>query len=95
MGRKKGKKSLEDKIRDLDANFLDEVSSLSPEQLKHKLAQIVGHAEEIFEAKENDVDLKEAEEKLKVLRSTYTEPLSAIKLKKTLLVRMLRDQGKL
>jgi FtsZ-binding cell division protein ZapB len=97
MGRGKGKKtkSLEDKIRDLDEHFLDEVVGLNPEQLKDKLASLMGHQEEIEEARADDEDLKSLEEQVKTAKLTYTEPLKAIKLKKTMLVRILKDQGKL
>ena len=95
MARGRTKKSLEDKIKEIDEHFLDEVISMEPDQLKTKLAKMVGHEEEILEAKKNDESLKELEDQVKTAKATYAEPLSAIKLKKTLVVRMLRDQGKL
>lgn len=95
MARGRKSKSIEDKIRDIDEHFLSEVVGMSPDQLKSKLTSIVGHEEEIKEAHGNDEDLKRAEEEVKTMKSTYTEPLKAIKLKKSLLVRMLKDQGQL
>lgn len=98
MGRKKGKKgppSLWDKVNALDPAFASEVYSLSDEALKDKLVQMASHQADIEEARSKDSDLERIKEELKTANQTYSEPLKAIKLKRSLSVQVLKERGKL
>ena len=94
-GRKFGsKKSLIDRVRDVDSEFADNVFSLSVDELNKKLSDMAKYQEELNVAKENDTDLRTKREQLRVCNQTYSEPAKAIKLKTKLVVEVLQGKGK-
>jgi len=92
-GPRKGKKTLEEKVSDFDPYFVEEIRSSTGELIKEKLINLDKHESEINEAKENDEDLKTKREALKFANQTYSEPLSAIKLKRAFALQVLKEKG--
>lgn len=95
MGKgRKGKKTLFDKVKDLDPSFTDTVYSMSDVELKERLFTMIGHEAEIEKTRDEDPDLTSLREQLKVASQTYSEPLKASKLKKRLILEVLKERGK-
>jgi hypothetical protein len=92
-GRKKGPKTLEEKIYDLDKSFADEVRVGTVEQVKEKLIGLDKNEKAIEEAKTDDSDLASKREALKVANETYSVPLKAIRLKRTFALKVLAEKG--
>jgi hypothetical protein len=92
-GRKRGPKTLEEKLYDLDKGFVDEVRVGTAEQVKEKLINLDKHEKEIEEAKTDDSDLASKREALKVANETYSVPLKAIRLKRTFALKVLAEKG--
>lgn len=86
-------KSAEQKMRDLDENFVEEVLALSPEKLNEKLVNLTKYRIELEDAKENDVDLKQAQEQAKEAGAQYSEGFKAIKMKQKYIFNLLGNQG--
>lgn len=95
MAKGKSKKTLEDKIREFDGSFVEEVSLLTAEALKDRLAKLSGHEEEILDAKSNDDSLKEAKASYDAALDTYRVPLKANRLKRKFVVELLKARGSL
>ena len=91
---KKGPKSLFDKVKDLDPNFIDEVYTQSPDQLKDRVLQLSKDEEEIELARSNDSEIPVLKEQLKTAGETYGLPLKAIKMKRKLIIEILGERGK-
>jgi hypothetical protein len=94
MGREKSKKSLIEKVREIDEHFAEEAYSLTDDQLKDKMVSLAKYDEELEVAKENDQDLQEKQEQAKVANETYSVPRKANKLKRKLVLEVLRERGK-
>jgi hypothetical protein len=92
--KQKKAKTLQDKVREIDPNFVDEVLVATDDELKSKITTLTTHKIEVEEAQKNDLDIADAKEKLKQLNSTYTEPLKAYKFKIKFLIQLLKDRGK-
>lgn len=92
---KKAKKdnSTYGKLKNIDPNFLDEVASMTTDDLKSRVVLIAKHAEEIKEAREKDDDLKRLKEQVKVAGETYSEPLKAAALKTKYIIELLVSKG--
>jgi len=91
---KKSGNTLSAKIQKEDPAFIDEVMSMTADQLKDKVISLTRHQEEILNAKEKDTDLLSMQEQLKTAKETYSLPLKAIKLKVKYLIEMLESKGK-
>ena len=85
------RKSLEEKMHDLDPYFVEEVANMDFTGMTAKIADLAKNRESIEEAKDDDVELQSLKEKLKVANQTYSEPLKAIKLKIRYLVKRMSD----
>ena len=96
MGRRGGfkRKTLADKINEIDPNFVTEVYSMRDADLDTKLATMAKARSETEEAQKADVDIITAKAGLKTLNETYTEPLKALKLKTKFIVQILKDRGR-
>lgn len=93
-GRKpSGPKTLEQKVKDQDSTFVDEVRNLTPDQIKERMVKLTQYEVDLVEARKEDMDLKSAKEKLALCSSTYSEPLKANKLKREFLLQVLREKG--
>lgn len=90
---KREKKSFEQKVRDLDKHFVEEVLVMSPEALGDKLISLTKYGIELTEEKENDDDLKMKREALAEAGKIYSEGLRAIKLKQKYIFNLLSNQG--
>jgi hypothetical protein len=91
---KDGGNTLSAKVQREDPAFIDEVMSMTSDQLKDKIVSLARNQEEILTAKEKDMDLLSLSEQLKTAKETYSLPLKAIKLKVKYLVEMLEAKGK-
>ena len=87
------KKTLEDKIRDIDQFFMESVEGNTSDELKKKLISLDSYEGELSQTKEDDEDLKDKMELAKEAGAVYRDGFKAIKLKRQLLLRMLKDQG--
>ena len=91
--KKSGKKTLQDKVNDLDPYFVEEVYAGNPEQLRKRIIELDRYEQELAKAKEDDMDLLSKREALKVANQTYSVPLSGIKLKRAFLLEILDQKG--
>ena len=94
MGKRKIRlpKGLWDKVKDVDETFANEVYTLSDTQLKEKVVEMSKYQTELEFAREKDEDLKAKQEQAKVAGETYTGPLKAIKLKRQLVFKVLKER---
>lgn len=90
---RKGPKTLEDKVRDLDQEFVNEVRAGTTDAIKDRLIKMDKYEVELQEAKKEDMDLASKREALKVANQTYSEPLNAIKLKRAFALKVLAEKG--
>jgi hypothetical protein len=88
-----GKKSLEEKINDVDQFFLESVQGSDAEELKKKLIALDSYEGELSDTKEDDEDLKDKIEIAKEAGAVYRDGFKAIKLKRQFLLRVLKDKG--
>ena len=93
-GRKaKGPKTLEEKVRDTDSAFPDEIRVLTPEAVKDRLVKLDRYETEVLSAKKDDLELQSLREKTKTANETYSIPLKAIKLKREFMLVVLTEKG--
>lgn len=90
---KREKKSFEAKVRDLDEHFVEEVLMASPEKLGEKLIGLTKYRIELEDQKENDIDLKRAQEEYAEAGAVYRENFKAIKMKQKYIFNLLSSQG--
>lgn len=93
MAKSKGPKSLEEKLRDMDDSFADEVRLSTPQQIKDRLLKLDKYECELEDARSDDEDLKSKREQLKVANETYSVPLKAIKLKRAFSMKVLTEKS--
>jgi hypothetical protein len=93
MKKRKGPKTLEDKVNDVDSYFVEELRSGTVEQAKEKLLKLAKYETELEEAKKDDEDLASKREALKIANQTYSEPLKAIKLKRAFALKVIAEKG--
>ena len=87
------RKSTEQKLRELDPNFLDELQNLDTEGLTKKLVTLVKYQEEINLAKKDDIDLQRILEQKRVAEEVYRTNLGALKLKVSFVIKRLKEKG--
>jgi len=87
------KKTLTEQLAEYAPNFVDEVVKLSVPEIKGKIADLSIADSEIEESMKEDEDLKKCKEALDVAREGYNDMLTANRLKKKFLIRMLKDRG--
>lgn len=92
---KRRRKSLEEKINDLDQFFIESLQGSQSDDLKNKLVDLDRYEGDLINQKEDDEDLKQKQEIAKEAGKVYSEGFKAIKLKRQYILRMLSDQGKL
>jgi hypothetical protein len=93
-GRKaKGPKTLEEKIRDADVSFVDEIRVATPDQIKDRLVKLDRYETELLDTKKNDMELQSLREKTKTANETYSVPLKAVKLKREFMLVVLTEKG--
>lgn len=88
-------KSLEEKINDLDENYAGDVRSTDPEAIKSRLLKLDIYEQELQDAKSEDMDLAQKAEAHSEAKKTYSEPLGAIKLKRSFCLQVLSEKGSL
>jgi hypothetical protein len=91
---KRQKKTLEDKIRDYDSSFVDEVLAASDDSLKDRLMRLAAADENLEVARGDDEDLKSKKAEYDTAAETYSVPIKANKLKRKLIIQILSRRGK-
>jgi DUF438 domain-containing protein len=91
---RKGPKTLFDKVNEIDPYFVQEVYSATEVNLDARLATIAKEMTTSENARDADEDIKTHREQLKVMNETYTKPLTALKLKRKLIYKILEERGK-
>ncbi len=95
MAKRRGraKKSLEEKVKDLDPHFIEEVRTGDSFKIKEKLVSLSKYENQLEEARKDDMDLASKREALKIANQTYSDPLNAIKLKRQFALKVLAEKG--
>lgn len=89
----KGKKSLQDKIKEAFPEFYEELLLKSEAELNDRIAQLAKDSESVQDAKEADEGLAEAQAKSTELGAPYREAKSAIKLKIKYIIQILKNEA--
>jgi len=90
--KRKGPKTLEEKVKDIDRSFADEVRVSTVEQIKERLVKLDKYETDLIDAKKEDEDLASKREALKIANQTYSEPMKAIKLKRAFIFKVLDEK---
>lgn len=89
----KGPKTLEEKIRDMDDAYADEVRLSTQQQIKDRLLKLDKYECDLEAARSDDEDLQSKREQLKIANETYSIPLKAIKLKRAFGLKVLSEKA--
>lgn len=89
----KSKKSVQDTVREEMPEFVDEVASLTADQLNSRLAQLAKDTESLLDAKEADEGLNEARETASQLAAPYKDGVKMIRLKTRYLLSLLKERS--
>ena len=90
----KGPKTLFDKVKEVDEYFVQEVYTLSDDQLRQKLSDISIQTSYEESNRDKDDDLKQKQEVAKEAGKKYSEPINALKLKRKMVFQILSERGK-
>lgn len=95
MAGKRGRKarSLEEKLIEIDVQFVDDIRSSTADSIKDKVVKLDRYESEIEEARKEDSSLASLKEELKTANETYSEPLKTIKLKRKYALKVLSEKG--
>jgi hypothetical protein len=91
-GRRKGPKTLFDKVKEIDPYFVQEVYVDTDEKLNERLLGIAQDQDTNELAQESDTTIKSLREQLRVANETYNRPLKACKLKRKLIVQIQKER---
>lgn len=91
---RKGPKTLFDKVKEIDPYFVQEVYSATDDNLDERLSTIAKEMTTNENKRDEDEDIKKLREQLKVANETYSRPLTALKLKRKLIYKILEERGK-
>ena len=91
----RAKKSLWDKVHDIDPGFATGINTMTDDEIATKLVEMANEDGRIEAAKEDDLDLKRAREELSECNKTYSVPLGNNKLRRKLCLETLQGRGKL
>lgn len=94
IAKKKGPKTVFDKLNDQAPGFLEGIMSRKPEDLKNLIVKLELEDKEIEEARKEDTDLNSLTERQKVAKETYTVPLGLNRLKRRAIAQILEERGK-
>lgn len=89
----RSKKSLDEKMREEQPEFVGEVIGLSVDQLNGRLAEFAKAAEWNEQAKEDDEDLAEKQAAAAEAGAKYRDEKKAIRLKSRFLIKLIQDKG--
>jgi hypothetical protein len=82
-----------DKFKLLDADWKDEVSGLSVEDLKLRIAKVAKDQEELETAQENDEDLQSLKDQVSDASAPYKDGKKANRLRIKFLLQAISDKG--
>jgi len=86
---------MEKKLKEIDPYFVEGVYASNEDELNKKMGVYAKEMTSVENARDEDPDIKAKKEELRVLGSTYSEPLAAIKMKRKFIYKVLGDRGKL
>lgn len=89
----RSKKSLDEKMKEEQPEFVGEVIGLSVDQLNARLAELAKAAEWNEQAKEDDEDLAEKQAAAAEAGAQYRDAKKAIRLKSRYLIKLIQDKG--
>lgn len=78
---------------ELAPGFLEECQGLDTKNAKTLLADLAMQDSEIIEAREEDQDYQQKKAAFEVCKESYSEPLKVNKLKRSFIIRVLKDRG--
>jgi len=87
------KKDLCEQLDEYAPNFIGETAKLAAGEIKGKIADISISDSEIEDAMREDRDLQKAKETLDTAKEGYNGMLTANRLKKKYLIRLLKDRA--
>jgi len=93
MARGRSKKGLEEKVKELDPAYYEEIANGETDFIKEKLFKMTRYENDLLEAKKDDMDLASKKEAAKVANETYSVPLNAIKVKRAFALKILASKG--
>lgn len=91
--RGRAKKSLSDKVNEIDPNFLEASQSLTIEQLKNRIVELSKYELAVLSAKKEDLDLQRIQESLAVANEGYKTAVKGTKVKVAYLHELLSSKG--
>ena len=97
MGKGKGRKgppTLFDKVKAIDPYFCEEVYAMVDDRLNAKLAELAKTVTVNENERDKDEDIKKLRAQLTEANKTYSVPLTACKLKRKLIYKILEERGK-
>ena len=89
----RSKRSLEEEVKERMPEFVDEVVSLSVDDLNARLSRLAKDNEANEEAKEEDDELTEARELVTELSAPYREAKKFIRLRSKYIIQLLKEKG--
>lgn len=89
----KGPKTLEEKVKEVDEYFVEEIRLSTPEAIKEKLIKLDRYEDELISIREEDEDLRAKRDAARIAGETYSVPLKAIKLKRAFSLKILSEKG--
>jgi len=91
MGRQK--MSVEAKIKKEYPQFVEEIASLSVDQLNSRLAELAKQTDEVEQAKDDDEELDSAKDKVSEFSAPYRDAKKMLKLKSRYVIGLIREKG--
>lgn len=93
MGRPKGSKNKKDKFESIPSEWRDAVAGGSAEDIRARIAEVALNQEELSKAQENDEDLSNLKEQVKVASEGYRDGTKMNRLKIQFAKRVLEDKS--
>jgi len=87
------KKSVQEKIREENPEFVEACKSLTLAELDNRLAGLAKDAESVDEARESDEKLANAKEEASSLGAPYRDAKKAIKLKTKYILELIKERS--
>ena len=94
MAKGRKSKTLHDKLKEVDPQFLDNVMALDGGRMGDKIIELAKYQNEIEEARKEDLDLNRILDQKKVAEEVYVQGLKVNKMKIKYLVESLKAKGK-
>lgn len=87
------KKDIRKLVRKEMPEFVDEVNSLTSENIMARLTALAQNAEDVQQSKEDDTELQDAKNAIQCILEPYRDATKHIKLKTKYLLLLLKDRS--